>query len=46
MPVFLSLKTRPYIDYGKLPWQEYAREIYDDYAQNNIGAFRIWLVPE
>lgn len=46
LPVFLSLKNRPYIDYGKLPWQEYAREIYDDYAQNNIGAFRIWLVPE
>ncbi len=46
LPVFLSLKARPYIDYGKLPWQEYAREIYDDYVQNNIDAFKIWLVPE
>ena len=46
LPVFLSREVRGRINYDKIPWEEYANQIYDDYVQNNISAFAVWRLPK
>lgn len=42
LPIFLSIESRGRINYSKIPWKEYANEIYSDYVQNNASAFEVW----
>lgn len=45
LPVFISLEVRGRLNYDKIPWQEYANQIYNDYMQNITDAFKVWTLP-
>jgi hypothetical protein len=42
LPVFISEETRANFDYSKIPWEEIANNIYEDFKNKNYGAFTNW----
>jgi mRNA-degrading endonuclease RelE of RelBE toxin-antitoxin system len=45
MPVFISDNLRANFDYDKIPWEEYAQQIYDDLINSKMENFREYQVP-
>lgn len=39
MGIFVSLEVKANFDYEKVPWEEYASEIYEDIVNGNIEKF-------
>jgi len=46
LPVYLSLQLRKDIDYDKIPWEEYADKIYNDFVKGNTEAFHFMNLPK
>ncbi len=42
LPVYLSPETRPNIDYNKIPWNDIAESIYNDFENKKYEAFSNW----
>lgn len=46
MGIFVSSEVKAKFDYGKVPWEEYAAEIYEDLVSGNIEKFREFILPD
>jgi hypothetical protein len=44
--VFISSEVKANLDYDKVPWEEYADQIYEDYLSGNEGSFQVWTLPD
>ena len=44
MGVFVSSEVRAKFDYDKVPWDEYAAEIYEDLVNGNMEKFREYIL--
>lgn len=42
VPVFISLERKPRFNYNKVPWEQIANKIFEDYTNKNYSAFINW----
>ncbi len=46
MGVFVSTEVKAKFDYEKVPWEEYAAEIYEDLVNGNMEKFREFILSD
>jgi len=46
MGIFVSSEVKSKFDYEKVPWDEYADEIYEDLVCGNIEKFTEFILPD
>lgn len=44
--VFVSLEVKAKFDYEKVPWEEYASEIYEDLVSGNTEKFTEFILSD
>jgi hypothetical protein len=44
MGIFVSSEVKAKFDYEKVPWEEYAAEIYEDLVKGNMEKFTEFVI--